>query len=185
MKERRAHLGGGLIALRRVLGDRLHDDSFRRRRDLRPDRAERRRRLMYLHHRHRDERVAIERHLPGQRLIEHDAEAVEIGSPVERMMQRLLGREIVRGAHHRLGTRQLRCPRGAGDAEIRHLGDALGMEQDIMRLDVPVDEATAMGRCERGGDLRADRQRLASGSAPRSRIASFRFGPGTYSMTMK
>ena len=56
----------------------------------------------------------------------------------------LLGREVVRGAHHRAGLGDLRDA-GAGDAEVGDGRLALVVDDHVLRLQVAVDDAVAVG----------------------------------------
>ena len=67
---------------------------------------------------------------------------------MHRAALRLLGREVLRGADDRPGLRHL-ARAGACDAEIRHLEAAVGGDDDVVRLDVAVDDAGAVGELER------------------------------------
>ena len=103
-------------------------------------------------HRDLDRRVAGERHLPGQHLVEHDPERVEIRARIDRRAARLLGREVLRGADDRAGLGHLRRAR-ARDAEVRHLQPAVAADDDVVRLDVAVDDPVAVRERERAEDL--------------------------------
>ena len=100
-----------------ILLQRLQHDLLEPGRDLRVVGARRHRRLADLLERDRDGAVAVERHAPGEHLVEHDADRVEVGLLADRVALRLLGREVLRGAHDRPGLRHVRRA-GAGDAEV-------------------------------------------------------------------
>ena len=69
------------------------------------------------------------------------------------------------GPHHRAGLGDLRDP-GAGDAEVGDGGLALGVDDDVLRLQVAVDDAVAVG--EAGGlQHLADHVTACSGVSPR------------------
>ena len=100
-------------------------------------------------------RRSIERRLARQHLVHHAAERVEIAAPVDRSPAALLGAHVRRRAGPERGLapggRPGRVER-AGDAEIGD--DRLAvLEQDVLGLDVPVDDAAAVGVVERAGDL--------------------------------
>ena len=114
-----------------------------------------RRRLGHLRevlHRDLERRVARERHLPGQHLVEHDADRVEVGGLVDRRAARLLGREVLRGADDRADLGHLARAR-AGDAEIGHLQPALRADEHVVRLDVAVDDPVLVRETDRRQDL--------------------------------
>ena len=145
---------GGLIAVLRVLGQGAQDDLVELRRYLRPQARGRLRQLVHVLHGDLDRRVAGERHLAGQHLVEHDAGRVEVGGGRHRRAARLLGREVLRGAHDRAGLGHLRgaVPR---DPEVGHLQPRLvrlhllvGGDEDVVRLDVAMDDPVAVREAE-------------------------------------
>ena len=119
------HLARRAVPERRILGERPHHDllePLRHEPVLLPDR---RRRVGHLLHRDLDRGVAGERQLAGQHLVEHDPHRVEVGLRPDVEPARLLGREVLRGAHDRADLGHLRDVRRPGDAEVRHLEPAL------------------------------------------------------------
>ena len=88
------------------------------------------------------------------------------------MAERLLGRDVVGRAQHAAVGGQALLVERAGDAEVRDLGRALLVDEDVLGLDVAVDDAAVVGGAERAGDL--DRV----GDAPRHRQAAERAGCG-------
>ena len=121
------------------------------------DRARPLRRLRDLFHRHRDGAVGLEGDAAGQRLVEDHPDRVEVGDGGDVEALRLLGREVVRGAHHRAGLGDLRDA-GAGDAEVGDDRLALAVDDHVLRLQVAVDDAVAVGE--------AGRPPAPGGSAP-------------------
>ena len=117
-------------------------------------------------HRDLDRCVAVERQRPGDQLVEHDAERVEIRALVDVRAARLLGREVLRGADDRSRLRHLRRA-GARDAEVGHLDPPLAVDEDVVRLDVAVDEVLAVRDAQCGEDLArvVDRDRDRRGAA--------------------
>ena len=57
------------------------------------------------------------------------------------------------------------CCDGERDAEVGHQGRAV-LQQDVLRLDVAVDHALAVGVVERGGDLAREPERLLHRQLP-------------------
>jgi hypothetical protein len=119
----------------------------------------------------RRRRKPADRQFPGEHFIEDDAERIDVGSVIHlgRSLQ-LLGRHVMRGAQGRArpGERDL-LRRGAdqlGDAEVGDLHTALGIEQDVLRLDVAVQNALFVGVLQRLTDLRHDGQRLSRREPP-------------------
>ncbi len=130
-------------------------------RDLRPKRRRRLRDLGEMLHRDLQRRLAVERQLPGQQLVEHDPDRVDVGALVDRRAACLLGREVLRGPHDRPGLRHL-ARRGPRDPEVGHLVApvrAVLVEEHVVRLDVAVHDPAPMGEPERAEDLarRVDR----------------------------
>ena len=166
------HRRGRLVAVGGLLRERAQDDEVEVVGHVRAQLGRRRRRLREVLHRDLDRAVAGERHLAGEQLEEHDPGRVEVGRLVDRRAARLLGREVLRGADDRALLGHLARAR-ARDAEVRHLDDALGVDDDVVRLDVAVDDAVAVREAQRGEDLARVRDRdrdrgrgRARGSAP-------------------
>ena len=173
---------GALEALAGVLLQRPHHHRVERRGDLRVDRARPLRRLRDLFHRHRDGAIGLEGDAPGQRLVEDHPDRVEVGDAGDVEALRLLGREVVRGPHHRAGLGDL-GDAGAGDPEVGDDRLALVVDDHVLRLQVAVDDAVAVG--EAGGlqHLADQRHRLRRGRG-RASISSFSVGPSTYCIAM-
>ena len=87
--------------------------------------------------RDRDRRLGVERQLPGQQLVEHDPDRVQVGARVDGMALRLLRREVLSGAHDRAGLGHLGRS-GARDPEVRDLRAPLVVDDHVVRLDVAV-----------------------------------------------
>jgi hypothetical protein len=117
--------------------------------------------------------LRVERRTPGQHLVEDRAEREDIGERPDRLVGQLLGRDVAHRAHDRPRLRQAGAclVKAAGDAEVDEAGTAVGREQDVGRLDVPMDEAAIVCVLERIGDLRRDRRRLARRQASDTRQA--------------
>src|SRR5437762_2482257 len=97
--------------------------------------------------------TSFERLLPGEELIEHDAGREDVRAPIDRLALDLFRRHVGRGSDHGAGARRLALLAlrlgDAGDAEIGQFGVAAGIDQDIGRLDVAVDDARLVGEVER------------------------------------
>ena len=98
--------------------------------------------------------VAIIRHLPRQHLIHRTAEAVDIRTLIRLPGAGLFRRNIVDGAHDGSIDRLLR--RGPRDAEVRHLHISLAVDDDVLRLDIPVHDAHLMRELDAGRRLQCD-----------------------------
>ena len=112
-------------------------------------------------------RGAGERRLPGQHLVQDHAESVDVGPRVEVVVAGRLLRTHVLGraqTHARPGQPGLAVTvtRGQRDAEVGHQRPAI-VKQHVVRLDVAVDHALAVGIVQRGGDLAGDANGLADG----------------------
>ena len=111
----------------------------------------------------------MERQLPRQHLIAHHSQAVDVRAAVDFTVSRgLLRAHVVRrpDRHARGGQ----CGRaggrgeGLGDPEVRHYDAApASLEQNVVRLHVPVDDAERVRRAERIGRLEHDAARLLRG----------------------
>ena len=95
------------------------------------------------------------------------------------------------------GVPDARCRRGwpsaagvvadAGDAEVEHLEDALGREEEVLRLDVAVDDALVVRGGEHVEELVAEREHLAAAGGGRRRRArgASSVSPSSSSITRK
>src|SRR4029453_7394116 len=98
--------------------------------------------------------------LAGEHLVEHAAERVDVGPPVDRRGLDLLGGDVVGGADPRAGPGQaagraepLGEP-GVGQVDVASF--ALAAEQDVGRLDVAVHQPAVVRRVEGGSDRGGD-----------------------------
>ena len=151
--EVRDQLGVVGVPVLLTLGRRGVDDGGERSRDLGSLGLDVRQFLAHVLHRHGDLAVAFERDLAREHLVQHHSERVQVGLPVDMLSQRLLGRHVVGGAEHPAVGGQALLVERAGDPEIRHLGRALLVDQDVLGLDVAVDDVASVRGAERAGDL--------------------------------
>jgi hypothetical protein len=98
-------------------------------------------------------------HLVGQ-----DAHGVEVGPVIQVGVGRRLLRRHVRGRpHHEAGRGDRGAARGVvqrlRDPEVGHLGVGAD-EQDVLRLDVAVDDAQAVGVAQRVDHVAQDPERV-------------------------
>ena len=152
------HRGRGLVAVGRLLREGPDDDEVEVGRDVWAKLRRRRRDLGEVLHRDLDRALAGERDLAGEELEEHDPGRIEVRRLVDRGAARLLGREVLRGADDRALLGHL-AGSGSRDPEVRHLHDSLGVDDDVVRLDVAVDDAVAVRVAERREDLPRIRDR--------------------------
>ena len=91
----------------------------------------------------RDRRVAVEGNASREHLIEGDTQRVDVRLHIGISAARLLRRGIVDAAHDigrdRVGACRL------GDAKVRDLDLALFRDNDVLRLDIPVDYPRLVG----------------------------------------
>ena len=104
------------------------------------------------------------RHAPREHLVEHDPQREDIRPMVHLLgCAQLLGRHVAQRAHRLVAGREPR--RGLvvhqlGETEVGDLHVAALVDQDVLRLDVPVYHSTIVGVLEGGADFRHDGQRL-------------------------
>ena len=79
-------------------------------------------------------------------LIGHHAEGVDIGGGSDLPALRLLGGDVLGRAHHHAGLGQRHRLRGLRDTEVRDLHRAIGGEQQIGGLDIPVHRSGGVDR---------------------------------------
>ena len=161
----------GLITEIRILVERFGDDPFELRRQTAGVQAQGRR----LPIKNGDERVAGrrtgERRTAGDQLVQHDAQAEAVRTPVDVQAACLLRRHVRdRPDHHpdagvdgprgaRIG---IRCTLGElGDAEVEHLHVAVRPQHQVVGLDVAMHDAGRVRRCQRRGGLDGDLENLA------------------------
>ncbi len=106
--------------------------------------------------------------LAGQRLVNHQGGAEEVGASVELMAGELFRRHVARRTEHGAGAGErvarvaVVAAQDAGDAEVEdadvHAHAALADQEDVVGLDVTVDDALLVGVGERQQQLAADLQ---------------------------
>ena len=92
--------------------------------------------------------LGVERPHAAQQLVERDAEREQVAARRRGLAERLLGRGVARRAGG-VGVLAL----GDGDAEVAQRGLALGVDPDVVGLDVAVHDAVRVRVGERVGDL--------------------------------
>jgi hypothetical protein len=110
--------------------------------------------------------------LPDGHLVEHRAEAEDVGPRIQRQSTGLLRRHVPRRAHDDPGParrrrhRITRPGRNPGQAKVDHLHEAIGPEHDVLGLDIAMHDARPVGCteccCTLDGD--GDRVRLVQSS---------------------
>ncbi len=99
--------------------------------------------------------AATEGQVAGEHLVQNDAEGVDVRAVIDvRVSVGLLGRQVLRRSHHQAGRGQPGRVRLAqrrqelADAEVEQLDDLLIVlldQEDIGRLEIPVDNALGVG----------------------------------------
>jgi hypothetical protein len=147
-------------ALAVLLLQQLHDDRLGCLRQIRAQLARARggRRALHL-----EQRLAIVRairQLPGDHLVEQDAERVEIALRRGVFTARLLGRHVLGRAKHGALGREPRIARECGQSEIEDLHEVAPTtargQHDVVALEIAVHHAEVVGTREGGAHLLED-----------------------------
>ena len=104
--------------------------------------------------------------MPGQQLVQDDAERVDVRRRRGLIAPGLLRAEVVDRAEGRPRQRHLGLGDRPGDPEIRHLDPAIPVDHDVARLHVAMDDPALVGGVEGPGRLRGDPCRLARRQRP-------------------
>ncbi len=162
-RQRAAHLGRGLEAVLGVLRHRALDRAAERERKARLERRGIGDRAALVLLRERERRARAKGRPPRRELEQHDAEAVEVRTPIHHRRGKQLG-------GHVLGRPEHRCVRGqpcdlvhARDAEVEELEPARRVREHVLRLEIPVHDALGVRGLERAEDLLCHCQELGRG----------------------
>ena len=90
---------------------------------------------------------------PGDHLIQHHAGGVQIAAGIDVATPGLLRGDIVDGAQGLLGQGAVSAGGHPGDAKVGHLHAAVPQHHHVVGLDVPVDDAPAVGVAQGLHDL--------------------------------
>src|SRR5581483_7899986 len=106
--------------------------------------------------------VAPERDAPGQELVEHHAEGVDVTALVTPVPLDLLRAHVVGGAEAlaQVAPREPARSPQQGGAEVEDLERAVVLHQDVLRLEVAMDDAAIVEVDERPGQLAPPVERL-------------------------
>ncbi len=142
-----------LVAIGRVLGQRLVDDGGGGGVDQRIEHGQRRRLVAQDLHQHGRLRLGLERLAVDEQLVEDQPHREDVAAVIDGVAAHLLRRHVVRRADDHADLRQPRLA-GAGDPEIQDLQDVrVAAENQVGRLDVAVDDAVLVGEGEAAADL--------------------------------
>ena len=136
--------------------ERAPDDRVERGGDLRANVAWRRRRAADPRRRERGRRLAAPRALAGQRLVQDEAQAVDVRGRRGRRAGRLLRAEVVDRAEGRARDGALGVGGEPGDPEVGDHRPPVAREQDVAGLDVAMDDPADVGDAQRTGDVEPD-----------------------------
>jgi hypothetical protein len=114
----------------------------------------------------RDRMLTGKRAAAGQTLIGHHLQGVQVAGRGRRLAAGLLGRQVPRRANQQLPLVALALAKRLGDAKVGHLHHAVRADEQVGRLDVPVDQPDPVGgpnrHCGLPDDLQAPVQPQAS-----------------------
>ena len=157
--ELRQQIRGSLVSVVGPLGQRAVDHAFELQRHARAKRRERPRHA-------RDDgagdggtALAAEGQLPGDHLVENDAEGPKVAPRVNLLRERLLGRHVGDGAQGGARARDPGLAKQLGQPEVDDLREPVARHQHVRGLDVSMHDA---------GAVRLDQPTSSSFSGPRS-----------------
>jgi len=94
------------------------------------------------------------RQLADENFIEHHAQRIQVGAPVNLLAPRLFRAHVARRTNGETGLSELGAiVQGLGDAKVREHRRTVSAEQDVRRLDVPVYQSLSVGIPQRRSDL--------------------------------
>ena len=157
------HFGRALVAVGRVLLHRLLGDLAQAFRHVRRHLGQRLRLFGDLHDGDGHRAAAVKRQAAGQHFVQHDADRVDVGARVGAVALGLLGADIMHRADGLVADGLALRAGEAGDAEIHHLDGTVGLQHDVLRLDVAVDDPLGMGVVQRAEHLRGEMHDLFPG----------------------
>jgi hypothetical protein len=124
------------------------------------DGARRERRLALAEEHELGQARRLERHAPGQRLVEDDAERVQVGRGAGGLAASLLRREIRSRPEHRALLRERSRLARARDPEVTELHRAVPAAEDVLRLHIPVHDPGRVRRGERRAEVEPEHDGL-------------------------
>jgi hypothetical protein len=118
---------------------------------------DRRRGLVQLAAEQVDRARRLEREPPGKHPVENHPERVDVARRRGGLSRRLLRRHVRGRPDQRAGLGERVHAGHSRDPEVRDLGSAFLVEEDVGRLEVAMDQAAVVRVRETGGDLARDR----------------------------
>ncbi len=101
--------------------------------------------------------LVVERQRAGHHLVEHDAQGVEVGAPVDVGRLDVLRSDVSRRPEDLLAPRERGRVHDLGDPEVQYLDrvvtDLAGHQEDVLGLEVAVHDPHLVGAAEGGSDL--------------------------------
>ena len=153
------HRRGRFIALVQIRAHGVHRNLLQAPGDGRVDGGRHRRGGVDMLDGHGDGGLAVIGRAARQHFVHDDAQGVDIRPVIDPAALGLLRGDIVDRAQGLPGQRALGGD-DPGDAEVRHLDTSIFQDHDIMGLDIPVNNAAAVGVLQGLGDLHGEVQRL-------------------------
>ena len=127
-----------------------------------------------------------ERRLAGEHLVHHAGQRIDVGAAVDLGGSAgLLGAHVCRGADHHVLAREpiaLGLMDDLGDPEVGEQ-QVVGLDQQVLGLDVAVDDALGVEEAECLADFAAHSITFGTGSMVSRRRRSRRLSPSTKGMT--
>ena len=106
-----------------------------------------------------------ERALRSQQLIGHESGREDVGTRVNRLSGKLLGRDVVERAEQRTGLREAAVSESR-DAEVENTYAPLGVDHHVRGLDVAMDDALGVRVVKSGQQLVQPSEFLSDGHRP-------------------
>ena len=91
--------------------------------------------------------------IAGERVVQREAQRVDVGARVAAAAGQHLGRRVGQRAGERAAAGDAELPVELGGPEVGEARAAVGIEQDVLRLDVAVEDAAPVRRRERPGHV--------------------------------
>ena len=103
--------------------------------------------------------LMLERRSPGEALVKHAGQRVDVGLGPDTAFGKPFGRHVGTRPDQRSARRDAGIAAGVSDAEVDKVGEVIGSEQHVLRLDVAVHQPLGVRGVQRGRHLRGDFRR--------------------------